>query len=207
MTRHINLMQPDMLPGHGRVQLPTYLVALSLTLLGCLSLIGYHWSMQRSMAAEIQQWEAKVDTSSKRLTDFQRENPTMIDEAELMQENKTLNTQLRQRKEALSGLNDQLGEAAQGFAQPLATLSDYDLDGLWLTRIVLRDSQQHLNLEGFARQPNLIPQYLDQLQGSIFDGLGIQNMSIKQTSNNDSLWQFYLADQLVPAATEAEEER
>lgn len=205
MTRHINLMQADMRPGHGRVQLPAFIIVLTLTLIGCGLIAGYHWWVQRSLITQTQHWQARVDTSAQKLRTFRQANPAMASEADLMQENQLLTEQLRQRESALSGLAEQLGEASQGFSEPLASLSSHDLEGIWLSRIVLQDSRKHLNLEGFARQPDLIPRYLSQLEGSVFEGLSIQNLSIQQAPNDKTLWRFSIADTVeVPAGTSKE---
>lgn len=205
MTRHVNLMQADMRPGHGRVQLPTFIVILTLTLMGCGLIAGYHWSMLRSLTAQAQQWQARVDTSAQKLRTFRQANPAMASEADLMQKNQFLTEQLRRRENALSGLAEQLGEASQGFSEPLASLSSHDLEGIWLSRIILQDSRKHLNLEGFARQPDLIPHYLSQLEGSVFEGLSIQNLSIQQAPNDKTLWRFSIADTLdLPTAPSKE---
>lgn len=193
MTRHINLMQADMLPGYGPGQLPTYLVTLALTLVACVLYAGYHWTIQRSLEADIEQWQSRVETSANQLRTFRQNHPAMASEAELMHENQELAEQLAQREATFSGLTSQLGTAAQGFSQPLASLSDYDIDGVWLSRIVLRDSREHLSLDGFARRPEMIPQYLDQLEGTVFDGLTIQNLTIQQ-ADTQSLWRFSLSD-------------
>ena len=206
MTRHINLMQPDILPGYGRWQVPTFISALLLILIGAAGYGGYHWNLRQTLLDETGYWQSQVQNSQQRLNDFRRENPSMASEADLLQENETLTTRLDERQTALSGLADQLDVSAQGFSEPLASLSNYDLDGIWLTRIELRDSRAHLGLEGFARGPGLVPRYLGQLEGSIFEGLSIQNLNIRQARDDEALWRFTISDSVVGATLDSKQE-
>lgn len=207
MTRHINLLQPDMLPGHGRVQLPTFLVTLLLTLVACGLYAGYHWSVKQSLLDETGRWQTRVQDSAQRLREFREANPAMASEADLLARNQQLSERLSERENALSGLADQLGGGSRGFATPLKSLSEYDLEGIWLSRIELRDSQQHLGLRGFARQPGLVPRYLSQLEGSVFEGLNIQDLTIQQVPDDEALWQFSIDDRVGASLTNNREGR
>ncbi|MEX2320509.1 MAG: PilN domain-containing protein [Saccharospirillum sp.] len=194
MTRHINLMQADMLPGHGRLQLPTFATALTLTLLGSAAWIALSWHQQQSLQAELADWQQRAARSELALQQTRSVNPQLDTEAALSQENAELSREKSLRESAYSGLATQLGEAARGFSTPLSQLSNIDFDGLWLSRIELRNSQQHLGLAGYTRQPGLVPRYLSQLEGSVFRGISIQNLNIEQAPDNENLWRFTLAD-------------
>ncbi len=203
MTRHINLMQPDILPGFGRWQVPSFIAAVLVTLIISGLYTLYQWNERQELLDETAYWQGEVVTSQQRLQDFQRANPSMASETELQKENETLKTRLKERESALSGLATQLDISAQGFSQSLANLSNYDLDGIWLTHIQLRDSSAHLGLEGFTRDPGLVPRYLAQLEGSVFDGLSIRNLNIQQAGEEaDNLWRFSIADTAVTPTTD-----
>lgn len=194
MTRYINLMQADMLPGHGRLQLPAFTLVLTLSLVGCAAWIAYSWTEQQRLQTELTEWQQQAERSEQALSEARSFSPELEDEATLIQENALLMQQKNARETAYSGLATQLGESARGFSTPLSQLSDIDFDGLWLSRIELRDSQNHLGLIGFARQPGLVPRYLGELEGSVFQGISIQNLNIEQAEDDDSLWRFVLAD-------------
>lgn len=194
MTRHINLMQADMLPGHGRLQLPTFAAALALTLFGSAAWIALSWHQQQSLQTELADWQQRTARSELALQQTRSVNPQLDTEAALSQENAELSREKSLRESAYSGLATQLGEAARGFSTPLSQLSNIDFEGLWLSRIELRNSQQHLGLAGYTRQPGLVPRYLSQLEGSVFRGISIQNLNIEQAPDNDNLWRFTLAD-------------
>lgn len=194
MTRHINLMRPGIRPGQGPVQLPAFVLALTLTLLGGLGYLGYHWLTAASLQRQLDLEQQQVEDSALQLHRLRQSYPSIASEAELRASNARLQARLLSRRAELQGLANQLDTAASGFAQPLDSLSRHDLDGLWLTHIELRDSHSHLELEGLARQPNLIPRYLGQLEGAAFQGLSIRNLNIEQ--NSDQLWRFSIAETL-----------
>lgn len=194
MTRYINLMQSDMLPGHGRLQLPTFTIVLALALTGSSIWIGFSWYQQQNLQAELTDWQQRAASSEQALRQTRSVNPQLDTEATLSLENAELTREKRLRESAYSGLASQLGESARGFSTPLSQLSNIDFDGLWLSRIELRNSQQHMGLAGYTRQPGLVPRYLSQLEGSVFRGISIQNLNIEQTPDDDSLWRFTLAD-------------
>lgn len=204
MTRHINLMAADILPGFGRWQLPAFVVATLVTLLVSGLYTYYQWSERQDLLEDIAFWQQEVLTSQQRLQDFRRANPAMASETELQKENERLKLRLKERETALSGLATQLDISAQGFSRSLANLSSYDLEGIWLTRIQLRDSSAHLGLEGFTRNPGLVPRYLAQLEGSVFEGISIRNLNIQQAGEESSnLWRFSIADTPAAGATPA----
>lgn len=198
MTRHINLMRADILPGQGRVQLPVFVLGIALTLLAGAGYLGYHLITAASLQRQISNAQARVDDSALQLHRLRQSYPSIGSEAELRASNEALQARLIARRSELQGLANQLDTAASGFARPLASLSEHDLDGLWLTRIELRDSHSQLALEGMARQPSLIPRYLGQLEGDVFQGLSIRNLNIEQDS--DALWRFSIAEDLDSAS-------
>lgn len=85
------------------------------------------------------------------------------------------------RRERLLALLDGpgLGDTA-GFSAPLRALAANGLDGLWLTRILVSAPQTRTTLEGRAREPGLVPEYLlslsaaGALSGQRFDQFEIQ---------------------------------
>ena len=199
MTRHINLMRADILPGQGRVQLPAFVLGITLTLLAGAGYLTYHLATAASLQRQIDSEQQRVDDSVLQLHRLRQSYPSIGSEADLRASNETLQARLIARRSELQGLANQLDTAASGFARPLASLSEHDLDGLWLTRIELRDSHSHLELEGMARRPSLIPRYLGQLEGDVFQGLSIRNLNIEQDS--DELWRFTIAEDLDTVLT------
>ncbi|PTY39010.1 hypothetical protein BGP77_09670 [Saccharospirillum sp. MSK14-1] len=201
MTRHINLMRPEILPGQGQIQLPAFVLGITLTLIAGLGYLSYHLMTAASLQRQIEAEQQRVEDSALELHRLRQSFPSLGSEADLRASNETLQARLIARRGELQGLANQLDTAASGFAAPLASLSEHDLDGLWLTRIELRDSHSHLELEGMARGPSLIPRYLGQLEGDVFQGLSIRNLNIEQSS--DKLWRFTIAEDLDVAPSAA----
>lgn len=72
-----------------------------------------------------------------------------------------LETRLADGAAELAQIRSQVVERSGGFSPVLEALARHPLDGLWLTGIRLADGT--LELQGHARQPELIPQYLARL--------------------------------------------
>lgn len=204
MTRHINLMQADILPGQGPIQLPVLVLAVSAALLAGGAYLGFHAWTAAQLSAETSDWQQQVDDSQRELHRLRQSMPGLASEQQLRAENEALLDRLAERQAEFSGLTNQFDTASSGFATPLDSLAKHDLDGLWLTRIELRNSHSHLELEGLARRPGLIPLYLGQLEGAVFQGLSIRNLNIEQ--QDDQLWRFAIAETLDSGEAEAETE-
>lgn len=193
MTHQINLNRNNLLPGYSRIQLPAFLGTLCLAVLVSVIWISVAWAERQSLLQEASEMQERLATEQERLESFQRLYPDVSNEPELISENESLNTRLLRARETFSGLAFQLENAVTGFHQPLTQLSEYDLEGLWLNQIQLRDGQRQFVLEGMARHPELIPQYIEQLGASSFNGISIQSFTLdKQPS--EELWQFRLSN-------------
>lgn len=194
MTRQINLNQPDLLPGYGPVQLPVFVMSVLLAVLLAIGWTWFRWSEHNRLLAEEQEWITRADQALAELQSFQARNPNLANEDDLVALNSQLTEELRRVQETYQGLASQMENAIEGFGRPLLQLSDYDLDGLWLARISLRDGQRYFVLEGFARNPELIPEYLNQLSQSDYRGLSVDELSLSREADNSELWQFRLSN-------------
>ena len=82
-----------------------------------------------------------------------------------------------------------------GFAPLLAGLADRHIQGLWLTRIRMREGGQLLRLEGLAQEQTQVPRYLASLSGS--PALQGREFAQLQVQREDSgLLRFILASQV-----------
>lgn len=193
MTYQVNLNRRSLLPGYGPVQLPLFVLTALLAI--ALSAVWFFlaWSERQSLLREERLLQQVLTTEQQRLNDFQRLNPTVSNEPELLAANEELAGRLQRARETYSGLANQLENAVDGFHQPLVQLSDYDLDGLWLSQIRLQDGQRRFLLEGYARNPERIPQYIEQLGASSFQGISIEYFRLNKQDDAD-LWQFSLSN-------------
>ena len=193
MTRQVNLNSATLLPGYGPLQLPVFLATLFIALIAGSGWFYYGWAQYDDLLTEEQYWLASLESELAALNSFQADHPNTNNEPELIAQNEALSTQLSIARETYSGIANQLENAVEGFNKPLTQLADYDLNGLWLTKISLQDGKRYFSLQGFARNPELIPQYVEQLGNSTFEGLSIQQLAVNK-ENNSNLWRFTLAN-------------
>ncbi|TCS43180.1 hypothetical protein [Reinekea marinisedimentorum] len=194
MTRQVNLWRNQQLPGYGRVQLPVFVLAFVVSLLAAALWFGYSWNKYEQKLQEEAEWQQRAEASLQALTLFQSSNPDLGNEARLQEINRQYAGQLQRSREAYSGLVNQVENAIEGFTGPLAQLSNYDINGLWLNSILLRDGHRAYTLEGFARRPELIPEYLNQLSQSTFKGLTVEKLSVNKETDKSSLWRFVMSN-------------
>jgi len=195
MTRQVNLLQDDLLPGFGKVQLPIFLIAALITLIIAAGWVGVSVMAHQALLAEELEWRSTESSSLERLNQFRAQYPILNNESQLTAVNLQLVSQLRTARETYSGLANQIENAIEGFHTPLVQLAEYDLDGLWLNSIELKDGQRFFSLDGFVRNPELIPQYLDQLGQSSFGGISIDQLAVAKSTDQANLWRFTLSNQ------------
>jgi len=195
MTRQVNLLSDDLLPGFGMVQLPIFLIAALLTLIAAAGWVGASLMARQALLAEELQWRTTESRSLEQLNQFRQQYPVLNNETELLGINQQLANQLQTARETYSGLANQIENAIEGFHTTLVQLADYDLDGLWLDSIALKDGQRFFSLDGFVRNPELIPQYLDQLGQSSFGGISIDQLAVAKSTDQANLWRFTLSNQ------------
>ncbi len=200
MTRQVNLAKNELLPGFGKVQLPMFVVGFLIALTLASLWVFYAWNeyhqlLQReAMATQIAQSHLTA------LTQFQQQNPNLGNEQRLTEKNTLLSSQLESAREAYSGLSNQVENAIDGFNESLQQLSDYDLDGLWLNSILLKDGKRLFSIEGFAQAPELIPNYLNALGESTFHGITVEQLSVSKEENKNQLWRFTMSNDRSLAA-------
>jgi heme exporter protein D len=188
-------MRDDLLPGFGTVQLPTFLLAALLSLVVAAVWVGASLLEHQALLAEELQWRATESRSLEQLNQFRQQFPALDNENQLTAVNLQLASQLQTARETYSGLANQIENAIEGFHAPLVHLADHDLEGLWLDSIALIDGQRFFTLDGFVRNPELIPQYLDQLGQSSFGGISIDQLMVAKSTDRANLWRFTLSNQ------------
>lgn len=193
MTHQVNLKTDDLLPGFGPVQLPLFVGVFLLAVAIAAGWIAFAWFERQSLLATEQEWTLNAQENLADLNEFQAAFPAVNDEETLEIENQDLTTQLQRTRETYSGLSDQLENAVEGFNTSLKQLSNYDVNGIWLEHIALQDGNRYFTLRGFSQNPQLIPQYLEQLGSSSFSGITIESMSVAK-EEDQSLWRFSLSN-------------
>ncbi len=203
MTKQVNLLSEDLLPGYGPAQLPLFIKVLLLSAVLASGWVYYAWYERQVLLAEELEWVTKSRQELTNLELFQSQHPDLSNQQELQDTNDRLSLQLKVRRSTFSGLANQIENAVEGFTTPLKTLSDYDLNGLWLNKINLQDGKRLFSIEGVARTPELIPQYLEQLGQSKFSGITIEQFTIEKDKTSN-LWRFTMSNHKTNAISEPE---
>lgn len=116
-----------------------------------------------------------------------------------------LETRLADGAVELAQIRSLVIERSGGFSPMLEALARHPLDGLWLTGIRLADDA--LELQGLARHPELIPQYLDRLgDDPALDRWPLAVVQVTRESDDAGLLRFTLRS-AAPAATALREAR
>lgn len=193
MTHQVNLKSDDLLPGFGPVQLPVFVAVFIFAVLIAGGWIAYSFYERQALLVTEQEWTIRAQNKLIALNEFQAAFPAINDEENLAAKNEQLTLELQRTRETYSGLSNQLENAVEGFNTSLQQLSNYDVNGIWLEHIALQDGNRYFTLRGFSQNPQLIPQYLEQLGASSFRGITIESMSIAK-EENQSLWRFSLSN-------------
>lgn len=162
MQQQINLFQPvfrreaKVFSARTLAQLLGLALVLSLAGVALLQLqLGRHGATRnlldvqyRQLETQLQALEAQADAGQVAALDAR------------IQE---LETRLADGAAELAEIGSLVVARSRGFSPLLGALAQYPMDGLWLTGIRLADGE--LELQGRARHPELIPQYLAQIGG------------------------------------------
>ncbi|MBU2863498.1 PilN domain-containing protein [Reinekea forsetii] len=194
MTKQVNLVSADLLPGYGPVQLPVFIWVFLASLICAVLWVLSAYNTRAELTAEQMIWKNSASNQQQALVSYQSLHPEMFNEEQLEQLNVSLTADLNLRRTTLQDLADQLENSIEGFTSPLKQLSDYDVNGLWLETIHLRNGQRSFSLTGFAQTPELIPDYIAQLGNSEFKGISIQQLSVQKEANQRGLWRFSLSN-------------
>ncbi|MFQ3229354.1 hypothetical protein [Reinekea sp.] len=194
MTKQVNLVSSDLLPGYGPVQLPIFILIFCVSLVCAALWVFSAYDTRAQHLEEKAMWQQTAKNQLAALEAYQKLHPKLHNQDQLEQRNIVLTDELNLRRTTLQDLADQLENAIEGFTRPLLQLSDYDVQGLWLDTIQLKDGKRSFNLIGFAQTPELIPEYLAQLGQSDFKGITIQQLSVEKEVAQNQLWRFGLTN-------------
>jgi len=75
--------------------------------------------------------------------------------------------------------------ATTGFSSPLRALAQHGVNGLWLTRVMVSAPAMRTTLEGRAKSPNLVPEYLLGLSAQgVLSGQRFDQFEIEQSEDD-----------------------
>jgi hypothetical protein len=162
MHQQINLYQPIFRQERKLFSLRTVALTLSIVAVALLAIWGFGTynvkQLERSVTSLRQQQEAQqqmAQTAGGLLA--ARASPDALNASI-----KNLSTQLAERTRALDLLRNGAAGESEGFAKRLSALARTQTAGLWLERLSIGGATG-LSLEGRSNDPELLPQYLQQL--------------------------------------------
>jgi uncharacterized coiled-coil protein SlyX len=113
---------------------------------------------------------------------------------------KDLETRLADGGKELAEIRNLVVARSQGFSPLLQALARHPMDGLWLTGIRLADGE--LELQGRARHPELIPQYLARLgEDEALRPWPLATVQVERETDASGLLRFALRSAAPAAAT------
>ncbi|MBW2396565.1 MAG: hypothetical protein JRG95_20125 [Deltaproteobacteria bacterium] len=146
----------------------------------------------RSLRSELVVLESQAEATRARLTALGAE----IARAEADPTQQARVDALEARRRAQATLLQQLeGERGPGrpFAGLLTALAERPVEGLWLTRVQLRDEGRALTLEGAALGPDQMPLLLARLKAEpAFDGVSFESVRIHRPEDGGGHIEFML---------------
>lgn len=160
LKQQINLYQGSVRrenPAFGAVMMAVVLVVFS-------AAIGTAWffadTHARDLDKALQAMQVREAAAALRLEELTR---TLARHGEDDSQSNTLREALdalTRRERLLASIDGPGLGNTNGFSASLRALAEHNLDGLWLTRILVSGPDSHTTLEGRAQTPSLVPAYL-----------------------------------------------
>ena len=107
--------------------------------------------------------------------------------AELDAAARDLSAEIAARERALDIVHRGAGTPATGFAARLEALARRQLDGVWLSSIVLGSGDGRLAMQGGTSDPRLVPAYLAALAGErALEGVRFERIALRRAAPADA---------------------
>lgn len=211
MMQTINLLARD--TGKNRLS-AIHLIALillSLLVAAAVSLWQYHTTQQnqRALAAS----EADLEAAQSTLEQFRQDHPEVADNSRLESRIESLQEERATRRELLSNIERNTGLRNFSYYEFMAALASQRVDGVWLTRFSLTNTEQNnqlaVTLTGQAEEADLLPQYLDRLRASGMGGLSFNDLRLNRLTDGDSdgLYSFNMRTRAREQTSQSDGER
>ncbi len=207
--QQINLLPEQYIPKQvplNTQQIIQYMVFL--TFFFTLVIASQVWILERAKKEE-KKTSLVLETIEKHLQDFKQNNPKPTLDTKLEQELITMRETLNTKKQMLSRVSGLTLEDKPGFYRYLSGLAKQKIDGLWLTKIHIKDDGNFININGNTLNPESLPSYLKRLNqsrafaGKIFDTVELNRASTETPEINFTL---KLGEEEIPALGEGEAE-
>jgi len=180
---HAQLRKPDVLLSSS------HLIQGSIALIVLLGLIQFYNQYQHySSKTKIQKLNTQLSSKNTLLTTFQNSLPKVKKDLNLKDKLTQLEVDLVNKQTVLNVLSEKKLGNTEGFSKQFVGLARQTIKDLWLTKIHFLQGGTVLDIEGKAKQPTLVPQYLQALSSeTIFNGTEFNSFIINRNENNTTL--------------------
>ena len=181
MEQQVNLYQPILGVEKRLFSAYTIGVGLGVLVVSLAALVAFGaWRTHRieHSIAQLEQQESNALALSARASAAGHPAQSM---AELDAEARNLSAEIAARERALDIVQRGAGAPATGFAARLEALAHRQLDGVWLSGIVLGSGEGHLAMQGGTSDPRLVPIFLAALASEhALEGVRFDRISMRQ---------------------------
>ena len=126
---------------------------------------GYAWQRTEGLNAELVALGQQETRALERLEKLRPIIKSVTGEKSLTEQLEDALRTLDEKQTVLALINGTTLGDTHGFSRHLRALAKQNVDGLWLTQITLSGTGKKTSLEGRARQPELVPSYVQGLAG------------------------------------------
>lgn len=191
MSQQINLFNPIFLKKKKYFSAVTMAQALGLILLGSTAVVVFARVQLDMLKAETIASAAQLKHTKAQLAKVSAEYPPRQKSKELEQQIAQVEAEIKLQKQALEVVQQGGVGNTKGYSEYLRAFSRQIVGGLWLTGFTIVDGGNHIELQGRALQPQLVPGYINRLkhepvmQGKAFDTLAMEVPEVDAEARSD----------------------
>lgn len=181
MEQQVNLYQP-ILGAEKRLFSARAFAVCLVTLIVCLAALTVFEASRTARieksVTQLEQREASNIQMAARASALLRPALTL---EQLDAQAKRLSADIASRERALAIVRRGALSVSSGFAARLEALANQQIDGIWLSNILLDSGEGHLAMQGRTINPNLLPNFLDSLSHErAMDGVRFDSLSMRR---------------------------
>lgn len=163
MNQQINLYLPEFRPETNAFQSMFIVQAAGMLVVALLLLYGYAWQGLSGIDRELAVVQRQEVAALERLQNVRPLIMALTGEQSWSEQLEQATRMLAEREAALRLIRGTALGVTHGFSGHLRALARQDIDGIWLTHIVLSAAGDRTRIEGRAIRPELIPLYVQDL--------------------------------------------
>jgi Tfp pilus assembly protein PilN len=186
MNQQINLYLP-MFRRQEKIFSAMTMAQTSLLFLIVLTTIYFYGEYKiKPLESQLQHVNRDVATLQAQVNSYQKQIPEQARSKLLENEIARLEKELKQREEIQAILaRQELGDT-RGFSSYLEAIARQHVEGMWLTRVAIKNGGNALTLEGKTLSPVLVPRYIQRLgKENILSGITFNVMELQRPSANE----------------------